>query len=472
VSVPAAGDPDVVALLEGWASARHGTLPRRLAHGLRHLIAAGVLPGGWRLPPERTLARALAVSRTTVTQALDELRGEDLLRSVQGSGTYVSGAAPSAPVGTRIAEHLSSGPGIDLAKGEVPDLSHLPPVALDMAQLNATCGGAAVNVAGLPALRRAVAELYTRGGVTGGPRPTPAEGVHITAGSHQASALLLSTLARRGRSVAVAELSYPGIFDVLGACELRAAPVRLDRGGLDPVALDEVLRRERPAAVYVQAGPQIPTGTSAAAGRVRALAEVVDRHRVPVIEDTTVAAVAFEGTAPMLADHCRQAVVASTGSLSKTCWSGLRLGWIRAPVELLEQTVLRHLGTDLGPSVPSQLLALELLPHLDEIAAERRRRLAAAVDAALDRLATVLPDAAVTRPDGGSILWLRLPVADTAPLARAALRHGVRVAPGSIHAADKRPGPFLRVDVDRPTELVREGIDRLAAAWGELRADG
>lgn len=463
--------PDVIALLEGWASAGHGSLARRLAHALRHLIVAGVVPSGWRFPAERMLASRLAVSRTTVTQALDELRAEDLLRSVQGSGTYVTGPADASVLGTRIAEHLLSGPGIDLAKGEVPDLSHLPPIALDMAQLNATCGGAAVNAAGLPRMRTAVAELYTRGGVTGNPRATTPEQIHVTAGSHQASYLLLSAMAAKGRTVAVAEWSYPGIFDIVAGCGLRAVPVRLDRNGMVPASLDAVIRRERPAAVYVQAGPQIPTGQSAPRDRVRDLAQILDRRNVAVIEDTTVAAVDFSGTAPMIADHCRTAMVASTGSLSKTCWSGLRLGWIRAPLPILEKTVLRHLGTDLGPSIPSQLLALELLPHLDTIAAERRRLLAVAVDSALEQLNRVLPEASVARPDGGSILWLRLPVADVTVVVDAARQHGVRVAPGSIHSPSKAPSPCLRVDVDRPAELVREGIDRLATAWRQVRTN-
>jgi len=455
-------------MLEGWASTGHGSLPRRLAHGLRLLIDSGVLPGGWHLPPERALAGQLAVGRTTVTQALDELRGEGLLTSIQGSGTYVVGPSTPLPVGTRVAEHLSSGPGIDLAKGDAPDLSHLPPVSIEMWQLNATCGGAAVNAAGLPAMRQAIAELYSRGGTTGRPRATEPDQIHVTAGSHQGSFLLVSALAARGKAVAVAEFSYPGIFDVIDSCGVRAAPVRLDRAGMVPESLDQVLGRDRPAALYFQAGPQIPTGQVPSVSRLRALAGVVDRHRVTVIEDTTVASLAFDGTAPMLADHCRVATVISTGSLSKTCWAGLRLGWIRGPVPIIEQTIYRHLGSDLGPSVPSQVLALELLPHLDDIAAERRRRLETGVDTALDQIADSIPDAALTRPGGSSVLWMRFPVEDSAALVNLARRHSVRVAPGSIHTAGKAPGPFIRIDVDRPAGLVREGIDRLTRAWHDL----
>jgi DNA-binding transcriptional MocR family regulator len=460
--------PDVIALVDGWASSGHGSLPRRLAHRLRHLIDAGVLPDGWRLPPERTLAGRLAVSRTAVTQALDELRGEGRLRSRQGSGTYVAGPATPRPFGTRVAEHLLSGPGIDLAKGDAPDLSHLPPVAIEMWQLNATCGGAAVNTAGLPETRRAIADLYARGGVTGHPRPTETEQIHVTAGSHQASHLLISTLAARGSTVAVAEYSYPGIFDIFDSCDVRPVPIRLDRAGVIPESVDQVLTRDRPALLYLQAGPQIPTGQVTTVPRTRALARVVDRHRTTVIEDTTVASLAFDGVAPQLADHCRVATVVSTGSLSKTCWAGIRLGWIRGPVPIIEESIYRHLGWDLGPSVPSQLLALQLLPHLDRIAHERRHQLEASVDATLDQLAETIPEANIIRPDGGSVLWARFPIDDSAAVVDMARRHGVRVAPGSIHAVRKTPGPFVRIDIDRPAAAIREGIDRLARAWRDL----
>lgn len=462
--------PDLVAMLDGWESSGHGSLPRRLAHGLRLLIDSGVLPGGWRVPPERALAGRLSVGRTTVTQALDELRNEGLLASLQGSGTYVVGPDAPLPVGTRVAEHLSSGPGIDLAKGDAPDLSHLPPISIEMWQLNASCGGAAVNAAGLPAMRQAIAEFSSKGGTTGRPRTTEPDQIHVTAGGHQANFLVVSALAARGQAVAIAELSYPGIFDIFDSCEVRPAPVRMDSAGMIPESLDEVLGRERPAALYFQTGPQIPTGRVPPGARLRAIADVVDRHRVTVIEDTTLASLAFDGRVSMLADLCRAATVISTGSLSKTCWSGLRLGWVRGPVPIIEQTIYRHLGSDLGPSVPSQVLALELLPHLDDIAARRRRRLETAVDVALEQLADSVPEASIVRPDGGSVLWARFPVDDSAALVSLARRHGVRVAPGSIHAVGKTPGPFVRIDVDRPAGLVREGIDRLARAWLDLLA--
>lgn len=466
-----ASAPDLVGLLAGWSDVGHGTLPRRLAHALRRAIHSGVVPTGWRLPPERQLAASLAVSRTTISEALDELRAEGLLSSTQGRGTFVSSPVPSPPVGTRVADHLSANRGVDLATGNPPDLSHLPNVEIDMSLLTASGGGPGVYVTGLPAMAEAVADLYRRGGFTGPARRTDADEIHITAGAHQAMSLLVATLVARDRPLALAQLNYPGIFDILDGQGLRAAPVGIDSAGMLPESLEQVIVEQRPAALYVQVGPHNPTGRVLPPARVRALAEIVDRYDVAVIEDHTLASLTFPGVArpETFLDTCRTATVVSIGSMSKVCWAGLRLGWIRAPQPLIEQTMYRRLSLDLGASAPSQLIALSLLPRLDEIAAERRRRLVEAVEFGHAALAEAMPEAVIDRPEGGSVLWTELPIADAGPFVSLARRHGVHVAPGSICVAGRVPGPYLRICVDRPLDLIREGADRLARAWRDAR---
>ena len=62
----------------------------RLAVRLLMLIASRRLQPGSRLPPERHIAEALSVSRVSVRAALDRLKIEGYLQSVQGSGTRVA----------------------------------------------------------------------------------------------------------------------------------------------------------------------------------------------------------------------------------------------------------------------------------------------------------------------------------------------------------------------------------------------
>jgi len=70
-------------------SLRHDPLDATLAR-LRAMIARGT-GGRKRLPPERELAAAFAVSRAAVRKALDILEAEKLVRRHVGRGTFVRG---------------------------------------------------------------------------------------------------------------------------------------------------------------------------------------------------------------------------------------------------------------------------------------------------------------------------------------------------------------------------------------------
>src|SRR5258708_5091545 len=82
--------------LGAWQAAP-GPLYRRLAAAIAAAVASGRLPAGSRLPAERPLAAALAVSRTTVIGAYDVLREEGWVESRRGSGTRVRALPPELP---------------------------------------------------------------------------------------------------------------------------------------------------------------------------------------------------------------------------------------------------------------------------------------------------------------------------------------------------------------------------------------
>src|SRR5205823_14505506 len=74
---------------------------RRLVDLFERTISRGQMAPGVQLPPERDLARALRVSRTTVVTAYRELEARGLVRGYVGRGTFVAakpepGSAPFA----------------------------------------------------------------------------------------------------------------------------------------------------------------------------------------------------------------------------------------------------------------------------------------------------------------------------------------------------------------------------------------
>src|SRR5271168_5553249 len=76
-----------------WSSGR-GPLPVLLAARLRRLIDEGELPPGEPLPPDRALASALAVGRSTVVAAYDLLRRDGRIVTAQQVIGGHHGAAP------------------------------------------------------------------------------------------------------------------------------------------------------------------------------------------------------------------------------------------------------------------------------------------------------------------------------------------------------------------------------------------
>src|SRR5215467_2165991 len=59
----------------------------------KELIAKRVFVAGHRLPPERDLAEALALSRPTLRQAMRALDIMGVIKARQGSGSYLADSA-------------------------------------------------------------------------------------------------------------------------------------------------------------------------------------------------------------------------------------------------------------------------------------------------------------------------------------------------------------------------------------------
>lgn len=75
----------------------------QLYNQLREQIASGEFTPEMHLPTENEIASLHGISRQTVRQALDLLRRDGYIYSVQGSGTYVSAQTKDSPTNKRIA---------------------------------------------------------------------------------------------------------------------------------------------------------------------------------------------------------------------------------------------------------------------------------------------------------------------------------------------------------------------------------
>lgn len=92
---------------------------RALADGVRLLVLEGRVPVAARLPAERELALALAVSRTTVAAAYEALRGEGFLASRRGAGSWTAVPAGN-PLPARGLEPLPPKPSAPSSTSAAP----------------------------------------------------------------------------------------------------------------------------------------------------------------------------------------------------------------------------------------------------------------------------------------------------------------------------------------------------------------
>ena len=72
----------------------HNSASSQIYEQLLHYIISGEWPVGTRLPSEKDLAEQFGVSRAPIREALQRLRAIGVVRSHQGSGSFVCGNSP------------------------------------------------------------------------------------------------------------------------------------------------------------------------------------------------------------------------------------------------------------------------------------------------------------------------------------------------------------------------------------------
>ncbi|MEU4105010.1 PLP-dependent aminotransferase family protein [Streptomyces tanashiensis] len=332
------------------------------------------------------------------------------------------------------------------------------------AELPRYAGSQGYHPYGLPALRAAIAERYTARGL-----PTLPEQILVTTGAQQAVSLVLTLLGRAGDRVLAENPSYTNALDAMRGRMLRVTPVPVTEAGWDTGLVDAALRQTAPRLAYLIPDFHNPTGRLMPTEQRRELARSARATGTWLVVDETLTDMALDVPAPLpfaaAAGGGDGEQIVSVGSLSKSCWGGLRVGWVRAASRVVTELARVRITADLSGSVLDQLVAVALMGRLDEILPRRLDELRLRRSALSDALARHVPEWRWAVPPGGMCLWIDLgrPVASS--LAARALRHGVRVEGGARFGVD--PGTHehrLRIPFTLPVDVYEPAAERLAAA--------
>jgi DNA-binding transcriptional MocR family regulator len=457
-------------LLGAWRAPNGRRGATDLAGGVRLLAQEGRLPAGTRLPAERELAGALAVSRTLVTAAMDVLRIDGVIASRRGAGSWIT-----APDHVRAAEPADNVGMIDLARASpeaVPAMADAVAAATHRLPVHLRTHGYQPH--GLPELRDAIAARFRARGLA-----TSADQIVVTTGAHHAFGLILRLGVHPGDRVLVEQPTYPNALDAIRASNAFAIGVAMTEDGWCLDGIEAALHQSAPTLAYFVPEFHNPTGHRLDdEGRAR-LGTLLRRTRTVAVADETLVELDLDGDPPAgpapLAGFAPDQVI-TIGSASKSHWGGLRIGWVRAPLDMVDRIVGVRATMDLGAPVFEQLVLAELLADPEPILRERRAELARRRDLLLAELAIHCPHWIVRRPAGGLVTWCELDEPVATRLAVAAEAQGLRLVPGSRFGVDGGWERWLRVPFTLPPATLADAVARLGrvarAVGGRHVTDG
>jgi 2-aminoadipate transaminase len=323
-----------------------------------------------------------------------------------------------------------------------------------------------------------IARHTSRYGIEVGP-----DHILITTGSQQALDLIGKVMINPGDHILVETPTYLGALQAWNGYQVEYVTVPMDDEGMRTDKLEEALRVS-PKFIYALPNFQNPAGVTLTLERRRKLIQLADHYGVPIVEDDPYGQLRYSGPhlLPLVVldnkfqgngGHPYSGNVIYLSTFSKTLAPGLRLGWIIAPIEVINKLVLAKQGLDLHTSTFNQIVAYEVARHgfLDKHVRLIRKVYSERRNAMLTALEKYFPAGVRwTKPEGGLFLWVVLPeYLNANEILQKALDRKVAFVPGTSFYADGGGHNTMRLNFSYVTPpVIEEGIRRLGSLLKEV----
>lgn len=294
--------------------------------------------------------------------------------------------------------------------------------------------------------------------------------VLMVSGSQQALDLLGKVMIDEGSKVLVETPSYLGALQAFSVYQPEFVSVPTDDAGLLPESVAAIGQGAR--LLYALPNFQNPTGRTLSLERRDQLVATCASLGLPLIEDDPYGALCYSGEPlPKMLNMNPDGVI-YMGSFSKVLTPGIRLGYVVAPLPLVQKLEMAKQASDLHTAQLTQMVVYEVIKdgflagHIPTIRALYSKQ----CQAMLDALAEFFPPSVSwTRPEGGMFIWVTLPAhIDSMQLLEEAIAHHVAFVPGTSFYANTPASNTMRLSfVTVSPEKIREGIailGRLIAA--------
>ncbi len=374
-------------------------LSAQLYDALRELIIGNPGSSGAKLPASRELAEMLDISRNTVVNVYERLFAEGFIETRVGDGTYVA-QLHSLPKGRQPGEVLVVEPQMHIGyrlpiaslfnhhrihegapkafRIGMPAIDLFPFEVWSRLQTRFWRSEPVTHMGyGHPAGERQLRELiaqYLRH--ARGLKCDPSQ-IIITLGAQQAIMICAALLLRPDDEAVIENPGYwaaAGAFSCLG---VKMHGIGVDDEGLLTSQLQQIPKARM---AYVSPSCQYPTGATLSMARRMELLQWAEQNSAWIIEDDYDGEYRYNGTplTPLAAIDQSNRVL-YIGSFSKVMYPGLRLGYLVAPKQLVEQFLLVRTMSSRQPPMNDQMaMALFLSEGHFQQHSRRMRRAALA----------------------------------------------------------------------------------------------
>jgi 2-aminoadipate transaminase len=318
-------------------------------------------------------------------------------------------------------------------------------------------------------LRQFIADRYKkRLGLTVSP-----DEILITNGSQQCLDLIGKVFISPGDHIATERPGYLGAIQAFSLYEPQFHPIVLHDEGPDMAMFAHELDAYPLRLFYGVPNSQNPTGITYSVKRREEIGALLAKKDTVFVEDDAYGELNFDGISlPSLRQYLPEQTII-TGSFSKILAPGIRMGWVVAPAQIMDQLVVAKQASDLHSNYLSQRIACEYLRQQDidakisTIRARYRDQCALMVRQIEERMPASVT---CTKPRGGMFVWVTLPEGiSSMDVFEHAIRKQVAVLPGNPFYTDGGGDNTLRLNFSNSTpEKIQTGVERLSQVIRQL----
>ena len=477
-------------------------LHKQIIQNFVRLIDHGILEPGRNIPSTRTMAANLAVNRSTVYLAYQELIAMGYFDSRPGSYTQVrkrptimtsglpktEGTLPWAGMANEQSRYLwesffsyrpepdtSDEAGIiNLAKLDIdPCLYPIEDFRRCLNRVLVNLGPRVLQYAeygGYPPLREYLARRLQVHGIA-----VSSDEILITNGASHAFELILGLLAKPGDLIIAESPTYGTFLCIMKYYQVQVLGIPLKEDGMDLAALERNMVRRRPVFVYTIPNFQNPTGITTTQAHRERLIAICERFQVPIVEDGFEEDMKYHGLVPLpIKSMDKHHIVLYIGTFSKTLFPGIRIGWVAGDKACIQRMTAISRFSQISGNSLSQVTLNDFCRegyydlHLKKMHRVFRKRMKVALEA----MTEYMPAGVIwTKAEGGYTFWVTLPKSypDDNTANSILLKHKVMVSPGHYYYWKPEPKRHFRLSISSLEESkIREGVRRFSGAVREI----